>query len=187
MRRVAAREREERGEEGATLEEEYDESFTISKVRHMIQATIQTRTLNKDYLTEEKVSELVGRLKSMVDAEETHFDDFTFLAHGETCPDESVDIFELPDSKRFADFQEENYFKNIMDNATGEVPDFMNSEFAAMMNMFGGMAGGDDDEDELAGFEYNDISDLDRLFAAETDDSDDLKHYPLSDDPHTDL
>lgn len=71
----------------------YDEDYVKSETRHSIQASIQTRTLDKSYLTEEKVSSLIAHLKSMIDADEDHFATFRILEHGATCPDEAIDIF----------------------------------------------------------------------------------------------
>lgn len=69
----------------------------------MIQATIQTRTMDKSYWTQDKIDSLVTKLKSMIDADEEHFKGFIVIEHGSNCPDESTNFFDSPGIKKYAD------------------------------------------------------------------------------------
>ena len=81
----------------------YDEDFNINKTKHQIMATIQTRSVDPKVLTTEKVDNYVKKLKEIVKGHS--FEGHVVLKHGDDCPEASVDVFTMPNSKRYADMQ----------------------------------------------------------------------------------
>ena len=66
-------------------------------------------------MTDDKLSSYVEKLKSMVKSHD--FAGHKILKHGADCPAESVDVFQLPDSKKYADLQatEQDYYNELGD------------------------------------------------------------------------
>lgn len=97
--------------------QEYDEKFVKNQTKHTIMATVQTRTINPDVLTKDKIDTYVAKLKDMVKSH--NFDGHKVLTHGADCPAESVDVFSLPTSKRYSELNSEGFY----DDVEGEEPE----------------------------------------------------------------
>lgn len=125
----------------------FDEEFTTVNTRHQIMATIQVRSLDPKVLTEEKINEYISKLKQIV---KHNFDGHIILKHGEDCPEDSVDVFSLPESKRYSDMQMDMQMGDMDYGFGGEDMDaFEPDEEAAAAAEAAAMEEAEHDNDEL--------------------------------------
>lgn len=66
----------------------------------------------------------------MIEVSDEHFSTFKVLEHGASCPDESVDIFEMPGARRFADMYSEMNMQHMGSMGYSEIPGDMDQEFS---------------------------------------------------------
>ena len=71
-------------------------------------------------MTDDKLNFYVEKLKNMVKSHD--FSGHKILKHGADCPAESVDVFQLPESKRYSDLQasEQDYYNELGEQLTAE-------------------------------------------------------------------
>ena len=86
-------------------EKKYDMNFNDERVSHTIMASILSRTLDPNVLTEKEWDYYISKLKSMVGAK--YFQEHNKVKHGSSCPEESVNIFKLPEAMDTQSYMEE--------------------------------------------------------------------------------
>lgn len=89
----------------------YDTSFSSSRLVHQMAARILTRSVISESTPKDKIENWVQILKGMVEqpTEHDYFKGYTIVEHKDFCPEESVDIFTLPEAKTYEKYQEEFY------------------------------------------------------------------------------
>jgi len=84
-------------------EETFDEKFDEVQFSNYFFASIVSRTLKPDVLTKDNIDKYVSSLHSMLDPK--YFDQHGIVEHGDNCPEETIDIFKLPQAKPYSQMQ----------------------------------------------------------------------------------